>query len=320
MNAERVKQMAWEAGFDLAGIAPAGPAGRADELRAWIGRGDHAGMEWMARTLEERLDPRVRWPEARSLLVVGLSYHTVDPPPEYWDDPRRGRIARYAWGEDYHVAMRGRLAWLRERMGRDEGWTAAPPSFVDAAPVFERDVAERAGLGFAGRNTCLISRSFGSHLLLGGLVLPIELEPDPPVSEPGLGCGRCRRCLDACPTGALVAPHRLDARRCISFLTIEHRGDIAPELRPLMGRWLFGCDECQAVCPWVRRFSRSGQATFLHFDPEVHAPRLDWVVGLSEEEFHRRYRHTAVRRAKRQGLIRNARIAIENGRNPESGL
>ena len=319
LSPQTIRGLAAECGFDLAGWTPAGPAAHAEEYRRWLADGFQAGMAWMGVDPELRADPRRRWPEARTLLIVGVSYFVGGPPAEYWQDPQRGRVARYAWGPDYHEVLVQRLRALGERVRREAGLASAPPQFVDTAPVLERDAAALAGLGFAGRNTQLIHPAYGSLVFLAGLALPFELpavdvEPLPA----GAGCGRCRRCLDACPTGALVAERRLDSRRCISYLTIEHRGPIPEELRPRMGRWVFGCDDCQTVCPWVRRFSRVAAAPFLEFDPELHAPRLAELVALDDAGFRRRFGATPLRRAKRAGLLRNAVIALANSGHPEA--
>lgn len=316
---DRLEAMARETGFDFAGVVPAAPSPRAAAFRAWLDDGAHAGMTWIARDPERRSDPRLVWPEARTLLVVGVSCHAGDPSPDVWNDPLRGRVARYAWGPDYHDVLGGRLHALAEAIRRACGATVAPREFVDTRPVLERDAAERAGLGFIGRSAMFIHPQFGPLVLLGGLALPWAVEPTAAAWPRGTDCGRCRRCLPACPAGALTAELRVDARRCASYLTIEHRGPIPGGLGRGVGRNVFGCDACQEVCPWMRARRRPAQAPFLRFDAALHAPRLEELVGLDEAGFRARYAGTPVARAKRQGLVRNAVIALGNSGHPDAG-
>jgi epoxyqueuosine reductase len=243
-------------------------------------------------------------------VLVGLSYFAANPPRDVWDDPSRGRIARYAWGADYHAAMLARLQQLAQFIRTVAGREVQQRIYVDTGPLLERDVATRAGLGFIGRNTCLISPAWGSFLFLGEILLDVELEYDEPER---LGtCGACTRCLAACPTGALVAPYVLDSRRCISYLTIELKGSIPVELRPLLGNWIFGCDACQSVCPWPRRFAHTGRQDFLRFEADRCAPRLTELMQLDEAQFHARFRGMPMLRAKRRGLLRNVAVALAN--------
>lgn len=311
---DQLQALALEAGFDLAAFAPAGPSPRAGALQDWLAAGRHADMTWMVRSAARRIDPRVAWPETASFLIAGLSYFTEDPPPDVWNDVSRGRVARYAWGPDYHDVIGARLRALAERIRELAGLSHPPRVFVDTSAVLERDLAERAGLGFIGRNAQWIAPGLGSYVHIGGLALPWTVEAAPPPPSSGAGCGRCRRCRAACPTGALVADRTVDARRCVSWLTLECRGDIAPELRPLMGRWIAGCDACQEPCPWVRAKSRPAGVRHLAFDPDLHAPRLDDVLALDEAGFRARYGGTVLARTGLARLQRNARIAAENGR------
>ncbi|MCS6770522.1 MAG: tRNA epoxyqueuosine(34) reductase QueG [Kiritimatiellae bacterium] len=312
MDAERIKERALEIGFDAVGIAAAGSAPTGDRFLEWLAHGRHAEMAWLARDPDRRINPSRVLPSVRSILVVGLSYYVEDPPPEMWGDPLRGRIARYAWGLDYHDEMLPRLrelaAWIESEAGRP----VAHRAYVDTGPILERSWAEQAGVGFIGKHTLVIHPNFGSYLFLGEILLELELEPDLPGQERLGTCGRCQRCLEICPTHALPAPYVLDSRRCISYLTIEHRGSIPVELRPLMKNWIYGCDDCQAVCPWVRRFSRPGRARFLAFDPERFAPRLTDAITWDEAEFRARYRGTPIPRAKRRGFVRNVCVALGN--------
>jgi len=277
-------------------------------------------MAWLAREPERRLDPGRVVAGARSVVCVAQSYFVSEPPAGLWNDPMRGRVARYAWGADYHRVMEPRVrelgAWIEREAGTPVSWRA----YVDTGPVLERDVAARAGLGFTGKNTLLIAPTFGSYLLLAEIVTTLPLEPDVPASDGGaaLGaasCGGCTRCQAKCPTNAFPTPWVLDANRCISYLTIEHRGAIAEELRAKMGSWVFGCDECQEVCPWVRQFSAPSRRPFHAFDAERFAPDLARLVTISEDEFRERYRGSPVLRTKRNGLVRNACIALGNSGN-----
>jgi epoxyqueuosine reductase len=367
---ENIKEKAYSLGFDLIGVAPASRAPHADAYASWVDAGYAATMGYMARDVARRGDPRRVLPSARSVIVVGLSYFVADPPAELWDDPSRGRIARYAWGSDYHEVMTPRLGQLadfisqqtRREVGQRDlsrmldkpgatpqggfalhlGKCVAPKTgdapgqriYVDTGPVLERDFAAQAGLGFIGKNTCLINPGMGSYLFLGEILVDLELDFDEPAGDSGATitvspgreggrprvgtCGACTRCLKACPTHAFPRPHVLDSNRCISYLTIELKGSIPPDLRPLMGNWIFGCDECQAVCPWPRRFARPTRAGFVHFDAEQVAPKLLDIFALDEPGFRSRFRHTPLWRAKRRGLLRNVAVALGNWADPQA--
>jgi epoxyqueuosine reductase len=316
-------------GFDLIGVAPAARAPHADAYAAWVDAGYAATMGYMARDVARRQDPRQVLPGARSVVVVGLSYFVADPPADLWNDPARGRIARYAWGVDYHDVMTPRLRQLADFIAGEAGRETHQRVYVDTGPVLERDMAARAGLGFIGKNTCLISPALGSYLFLGEILTDLDLSPDPsperggehispfPSREGGQGvrvgtCGACTRCLAVCPTRAFPAPYVLDSNRCISYLTIELKGSIPPDLRPLMGNWIFGCDACQAICPWPRRFARPARDPFLRFDPERVAPKLLDLIALTGDGFRARFAGSPVRRAKRRGLLRNVAVALGN--------
>jgi epoxyqueuosine reductase len=307
-----IKEKACELGFDLIGVAPAARALHADAYASWVEAGYATSMGYMARDVARRQDARLVLPGARSVVVVGLSYFTANPPAEFWDDPARGRIARYAWGMDYHDVMLPRLRqladFIRMHAGRDVQYRA----YVDTGPILERDWGARAGLGFIGKNTCLISPVFGSYLFLAEVLVDLELEYDELAPGQSGGCGTCTRCLVACPTHALAAPYMLDSRRCISYLTIEHKEAIPPDLRPRMGNWIFGCDDCQSVCPWPRRFAHPGRQDFLAFDPERCTPHLLDLIRLDEDQFCARFKGSPVLRTKRPGLLRNVAIALAN--------
>ena len=327
MEAE-LKAAALGFGFDLVGIARVQPARHAAAYRAWLKNGYHADMDWIAQNVEVRCDPGVWVPEARSMVVVGVSYVTQSPSSRIWNDPLRGRIARYAWGRDYHKVIRKRLDGLSRWVEAQGPSGTRAVYFNDARPMLEHDAALAAGLGFVGRNTLLIHPEWGSMLFLGGLLVNRELTPDEPT--PGSGnriraargrdadCGNCTRCLTSCPTHAFPAEYILDSRLCISYQTIENRREIPVELRPKMGNWIFGCDVCQEVCPWVKRYSRPGRDPWLIPDPDRMAPRLEELAALDEEGFLRRFAGTPVMRTKRRGLLRNVAVALGNSGHPDA--
>ena len=306
---ERLKQQAHALGFELAGIAPATASDGFDRLSDWLARGFAGTMDYMQRHGDARRHPASILPQVRSVVMVAMNYRPAEEPQSpIHNRANRGRIARYARGKDYHDVLRDRLnrllAWLcRERpdcVGR---------GVVDTAPLLERDFARRAGLGWFGKNTMLLNKRLGSYFFIGALLTNLELAADPPHTTQH--CGTCTACLDACPTQAFVAPGMLDARRCISYLTIEHRGDIPSELRPGLGNWLFGCDVCQEVCPWNRK-APAGREPDLQGSPEFEALDLIEILGLSEDAFRQRFRQTALWRTRRRGLLRNAALVLGN--------
>jgi epoxyqueuosine reductase len=269
-------------------------------------------MGYLGGQVSRRSDLRVAFPWARSVVCVALQYD-IPLPYSVLAPPARGWISRYAWGDDYHEVVGARLAALCERLVAELG-PCRVLSYVDTGPIVERAFAVAAGLGFWGRNTCLIHEQHGSWLFLGEIVTDLELTPDAPV--PGR-CGTCHACLDACPTGALIAPYELDARRCLSYLTIEQRGPLPEPYREPLGRQVFGCDICQDVCPWNRRRRHRGLTAF-EPRPGLYAPQLSDLAALDAAAFRERFRGSAVKRAKRRGLLRNVAIALgsvaEDGR------
>ncbi len=321
---QRIRFRAIELGFDLVGVAPAEVAAAGEANRQWVDQGYAGEMRYLTRpdAIAKRADPGLVLPGVRSVVVVGVSYFMRDLPPEIRNDPSRGLIARYAWGRDYHDVLTPRLRQLADFVRRETGREVPYKVYVDTGPVLERAFAARAGLGFIGRNTMLISPAWGSHLFLGEILLDVELEYDRP--DPRGTCGRCTRCLTACPTDAFVQPYVLDSRRCISYLTIELKGPIPRDLRPLMGNWIFGCDVCQEICPWVRRFSRPTRDAVLQLDsfaslkvePDRIAPPLLSLIELDDNGFRRRFQGTPVMRAKRRGLLRNVAVALGNWGDP----
>lgn len=303
--AERIKARARAAGFDAAGIAPLAAAPTGAAYQRWLERGDQAGLGYLERNVELRLDPRGLLPGARSALVVALRYAPLAGEPETPPGDLWPKVARYARGSDYHE-----LVWRRlEGVARfvESEWPGTRTRVCcDTAPLLERDLAARAGLGAIGKNTNLLHPELGSYVLLGEMLTTLDLPGDPPLSDL---CGSCTRCLEACPTGALPEPWRLDARRCISYWTIEHRGDVPDEIAPALERWVFGCDACQEVCPW-----NGGDPPADH--PELRLPEerrdldLLGLLGLTPEGGRDRFRGSPMRRARLEGLRRNAAHAL----------
>lgn len=306
--------IAWarEAGFHLAGIAALGPARHGDAFLAWLGRGDHAGMTYLERGMEERCDPTRLLPGARSALVVGWRYAPLsgdgEPTGDLWP-----RVARYARGADYHDTLKARLRGLAERIEASFPGTATRIG-VDTSAILERDLGAAAGIGWIGKNTMLIHPVEGSWFLIGEILLTLDLEPDQPMAD---RCGTCTRCLDACPTGALPEAYRLDANRCISYWTIEHRGEFPAQVPALLGDWVFGCDVCQDVCPWNRKPEAVDVPEFAL--PEARRELdLAGLLGLSREDYVERFRGSPMKRAKLEGLQRNASAVVENRRRREA--
>jgi len=297
--AESVKALALELGFDLVAIGPADPPEHGAALRRWIEAGHAGTMGYLERRLAERLDPGRVLPGARSVVCVALNYYQGEG-----TDPSWRPVARYAWGRDYHDVMAPRLQRLSAHLAEAGG--AESRGYVDTGPVLERDLAARAGLGWIGKNTMLLHPRLGSWFFLGVLLTTAELTHDAPLAD---RCGSCLACLDACPTGAFVAPYVLDARRCISYLTIEHRGEVDPGLQPGMAGWQFGCDVCQDVCPWNRKAPISDVADFR---PEAPYPGAESIAAMDDDQLRRRFAGTALLRAKPSGLRRNASIYRSN--------
>jgi epoxyqueuosine reductase len=318
LDSAAIKAHARDLGFDLCGIAPADPFHELAFLTEWLASGYAGTMQWMHRSAERRSDVRQVVPTARSVVVIGSVYNTDGP---YSVDPaREGQafVSRYAWGRDYHDVIGARLqallAWMRSARTDpfDARW------YVDTGPVQERVYAKYAGLGWLGKNTCLINPSLGSWLFLGVIITSLDLETDAPVDD---YCGSCMLCIQSCPTGALVQPGVLDARACISYLTIEHRGPIAPELRDGVGTHVYGCDVCQEVCPWNARPAVSSAAEWLP-QPPLAAPSLLRLWEMPDAEVRALLRAGPMARTKVTGFRRNLALAIGNaaGRVPASAL
>jgi epoxyqueuosine reductase len=298
-----------EIGFDLVGIAPAGGSAYRDYLRNWLEQGRHGSMNWLAGRFAERTDPAAYLPGAKSVICVACNYYVPLDPNAARDGT--GKVARYALGEDYHEVMKGRLRELADWI-RSNAPGALTRAAVDTAPVMEKELAARAGIGWLGKNCCIINEQIGSWVLLGEVITTLDLPRDEPAVD---RCGSCTRCIEACPTGAITGPYQLDARKCISYLTIEHRGEIDPVLRAQVGDWLYGCDICQDVCPWNSKATPTADPSFA---PRFAGGVLDArrVVGWDEEEYRRTLKGSAMKRVKLPVLQRNARIVLENAEHP----
>ena len=310
--------LAEELGFDLCRIARCTAPPHAGEFREWLDDGRAGTMDWLARNAERRTEPQRVLDGARSVVVLAMNYWVEGRgskvegsealsfdlrPPAF--DPPPGRIARYAWGDDYHDVIEKKLRvlddWLAARGGRQR-------HYVDTGPVLERDFAALAGAGWHGKSTMLIHPKLGTWFFLAELFTTLDLEPDPPLPD---RCGRCTRCIDACPTQAITAPHRLDARRCISYLTIELKGSIPEEFRPLIGDRIYGCDDCLDACPW-NRFATAARETAFAARPFVHDMSLRDFLALDDEGFRARFRKSPIKRIKRRGFLRNVCVALGN--------
>jgi epoxyqueuosine reductase len=282
----------------------------AERLSEFLGAGRHGEMGWMAETAERRAHPRGMWPDARSAIVLGVNYGPDEDPLAALADPSRGAISVYARGDDYHELVKGRLkqlgGWLQARFG------GQLKVFVDTAPLMEKPLAERAGLGWQGRHTNLVSREYGSWLFLGSILTTLELQPDRP--EP-MNCGSCQACLEICPTQAFPAPFQLDARRCISYLTIELKGPIPREFRTAMGNRIYGCDDCLAVCPW-NKFAQAGREQRLAARDALRAPSLAGLARLDDPGFRGLFAKSPVKRLGRDRFVRNVLYAIGNSADP----
>ncbi len=295
--------MALDCGFDSVGIVPALPlAAESDNLRKWLALGFHGEMEWMEREPEKRTDPRLIFPDAKSVIAVALNYYT---PHKHKHEKGRGKISRYAWGDDYHKIVREKLVDLLEKI-RVQVPEADGKVCVDTAPVMDKAWAVRAGLGWIGKHTNLITPDLGSWVFIGEILINLELEyDDEPVPD---HCGTCTACIEACPTAAIVEPYVVDSRRCISYATIELRGDEMPEaVADGISSWLYGCDICQDVCPWNRFQQSASEARFEPRKGETSIA-LDEILAMTSEGYAERFRHSAIKRAKLAGLKRNADV------------
>ena len=302
-----IKTQGMALGFDLVGVSPVRAPEHGESFAEWLRQGFHGQMEYMPRTAEKRMHPGEFLPWAKSVVSVALNYNTPND-RTVQTGKIRGWISKYAWGGDYHDVMQAKLSELLEYVRMQAGSEVQGRGFVDAGPVLDREVGARAGIGWYGKNTNLLSMQIGSFFFLGELFLGLELEWDRPVRN---RCGQCRLCLDACPTNAFVGPYVLDARRCISYLTIELKGAIPRDLRPLMGTHIFGCDICQDVCPYNTKVKMTKEPAF-HPRQGFHAPELIPLLSLTEAEFREKFAGSPILRAKRRGFLRNVCVALGN--------
>ncbi|MBM3803020.1 MAG: tRNA epoxyqueuosine(34) reductase QueG [Acidimicrobiia bacterium] len=299
-------EKAKELGFAKIGVSRAEPLDQRNRLDEWLAAGHHGEMHWMGRHAGKRLDPRTVLSEAKSVISLAANYYAAH---FHSEDPCHGKISRYAWGRDYHAVLKDRLralvAWMSERFPEARGLC-----YCDTGPVMDKAWAHKGGVGWIGKHSNLITRELGSWIFLAEIVSTLDLDPR---DESRNYCGTCRRCIDACPTGAIVAPYVVDARLCISYLTIELRGPIPANLRPMIGSRIFGCDDCQDVCPWNRFATPCEDAAFAPAQGN-QAPVLIELMQLSKEEFTKRFQNSAVRRAKYAGFLRNVAVALGNSR------
>jgi epoxyqueuosine reductase len=309
---DAIREKALELGFDAVGFAaadltPQARATRRAQLAAFVASGFHGDMGWLAERREQRSDPQALWPDARTVVSVAMNYAPQGDPLETLRQPECGAVSAYVQGRDYHEVLKTRL----KALGRFVWDVYRHPLkvFVDTAPLMEKPLAQAAGLGWQGKHTNLVSRRFGSWLFLGELLLSVALPPDPPEAD---HCGQCRACLDICPTAAFPAPYRLEATRCISYLTIEHEGPVPEELRPLLGNRIYGCDDCLAVCPW-NKFAQQARDQSLVPRPRPDAPTLAELAALTDVDFRRRFAGSAIKRIGRDRFVRNVLYALGNG-------
>src|SRR5579883_3017778 len=316
---DAIRAEALRLGFDAVGFARAtlSPDTRAERLKRlsqFVEQGWQGGMGWLAERTDERADPSTLWAEARTVVSVALNYGPGTDPLAVLNEPERAAISVYAQGRDYHDLVKTKLKALGRFIW--DTYRHSVKVFVDTAPVMEKPAAQAAGHGWQGKHTNLVSRQFGSWLFLGELLLSVELPVDQPEQD---HCGQCHACLDICPTKAFPTPYRLDARRCISYLTIEHEGPIDEELRPLLGNRIYGCDDCLAVCPW-NKFARTARESALAPRADLDAPKLAELAMLDDSSFRRRFAGTAIKRIGRDRFLRNVAYALGNSGAPKTAL
>jgi epoxyqueuosine reductase len=303
----RIKAQARELGFDRAGIAPASASRYRQYLRDWLDDGQAGTMKYLAERFEQRTDPATYFPETASVICLAVNYHVPLQTPASESIAGRGRVARYALGDDYHDWLKAKLHALADWI-RQISPEVQTRSCTDTAPVMEKELAARAGIGWIGKNTCVIDEQIGSWLFLGEILTTLPLPADEPAID---RCGSCTRCIDACPTQAITEPYKLDARKCISYLTIEHRDEIDPVLADQFGDWIYGCDICQDVCPWNRK---APATTAAPLQPRFPGGTLDLnaILAWNETDYRENLRGSAMKRVKLPMLQRNARIALNN--------
>ena len=315
---ELIKAETERLGFTLSGVALPEPPRHVREYEQWINAGLHAEMGYLAKepSLERRANPALVMPETAAILVVAMRYFPPASIPDGTAGEVLGRVAAYAWGDDYHDVIPPRLDELVRLLEKELGRPVRSRSYADSGPVLEHDLAQSAGLGWTGKNTCTISPRHGSYFLLGETFLDAPVEPSQPITTDH--CGSCRRCIDACPTDAIRTDRTIHAARCISYQTIENKGAIPQELRPRMGEWVFGCDVCQMVCPWNLRFSGPEGHAALFPHPGIPRPVLRRELSLSPQAFNQKFRRSPIKRAKRRGYLRNVAVALGNQPDPAS--
>ncbi len=301
-----IKSQAIELGFSKVGVARAEilkDEGR--RLQEWLGHKYHASMKWMEREMEKRVDPCLVFPQAKSVVCVAMNYYS---PEQHSDNPERGKISRYAWGDDYHLIMAERLEKLLSFI-TSEIPEVTGKLYVDTGPVMDKVWAVRSGIGWMGKHTNVITREYSSWVFLGEILLDVELDYDEPLTDL---CGTCTACIVACPTKAIIQPYVVDSNKCISYLTIEHRDTLPKDILPKFHRWVFGCDICQDVCPW-NRFQKETKESAFYPRQENIAPKLTELADMSQEKFSQWFRRSSIKRAKRTGLARNAKGVLESG-------
>jgi len=313
-----LKTEALRLGFNLVGVTSADPPKTFPAYVRWLEQDRHGTMHYLEveRAVERRANPLKILPEVRSLIVVGMRYSNSKALSMAASDNLTGRVASYAWGKDYHDLIQSRLNLLVEFLNNRSHQPVASKVYTDTGPILERDFAVRAGLGWQGKNTCLIEPGSGSYYLLGEILTSLALEPDDPY--PSDRCGTCRRCIEVCPTGCILADRTIDARRCISYLTIENKGAIPLELRPQLGNWVFGCDICQQVCPWNIRFASGQFEDALQPDYGIAQPDLIGELQLTPQEFNKRFKDSPIKRARRRGYLRSVAVALGNSKSPRA--
>jgi len=313
-----LKTEALRLGFNLIGVTSAEPPQSFPTYIRWLEQGRHGSMQYLEveRAVERRANPALIMSEVRSIIVVGMRYSDPKTLPLDASENLRGRVASYAWGKDYHELIQSRLSLLVEFLDSRINQKLAGKVYTDTGPILERDFAVRAGLGWQGKNTCLIEPGSGSYYLLGEILTSLALEPDDPY--PTDRCGTCRRCIEACPTECILSDRTIDARRCISYLTIENKGSIPLELRPQLGNWVFGCDICQQVCPWNIRFAGDHSEDALQPDFGIAQPDLPGELQLTPLDFNKRFKDSPIKRARRRGYLRNVAVALGNSKSPRA--
>ncbi|MCZ6681030.1 MAG: tRNA epoxyqueuosine(34) reductase QueG [Candidatus Poribacteria bacterium] len=311
----QIRAQAQKIGFELVGIIPAEPSKTIDLYERWLQNGYAGEMDYLERHLPLKRDPRELLPEAKSLIALAINYYTLDPSQALTNDPSRGQISRYAWGTDYHDIIHAKLRQLTRFIQKIAQEAVKTRVFVDAAPVLEREYAQAAGIGWIAKNTNVINWQAGSWFFLAGILVSIELGDD--LLPPRGSCGTCTRCIEACPTDAILAPNVLDSRLCISYLTIELKGSIPRALRPQMGNLIFGCDICQEVCPWNSKATPTQERGFYPRKGNL-APKLLSLINMTQEEFSKRFKESPIKRAKRRGFLRNVAVALGNWKHPSA--